>query len=106
MSYATKAKGFRNITVDGVRYRWRFAAGKDDSSVTLHSGESGGQQAVAVLRGLRDPWLAFSDGGAKFTTISPRTVGRMIRRALAAGWEPTRRAAPMRFDFELQEDVA
>jgi hypothetical protein len=80
MSYAAKAKGFRSITVEGVRYRWRFVAGKVASSVTLQGCESGFQQAVAVLRGVRDPWLAFSDRAARFTTISPGTVRCMIRR--------------------------
>ena len=106
MSYATKAKGFRNITVEGVGYRWRFAANNEDSSVTLQGSESGFQQAVAILRGLRDPWLAFSEGDATFVTISPKMVRSMVRRALADGWQPSRRAKPMKFDFELPADRA
>ena len=100
MSYATKTKGYRNITVESVRYRWRFDSGKDDSTVTLLGGDSGGQPAIVTLRGLRDPWLAFSDGTARFVAITPKMVRRMVGQALAAGWQPERRGAPVRIDFK------
>src|ERR1051325_817058 len=105
MSYATKAKGFRSITVEGARYRWCFRSGKDDSTVTLQGGESGGQQAIVTMRGVRDPWLAFSEGEVKFLTVSPRIVRRMIQQALGQGWQPAQRAAPFRFDFDTHENV-
>jgi len=105
MSYPTKTKGLRSITVDGARYRWRFHSGRDDSKVTLQSSDSGGQQAIVTLRGFRDPWLAFSDGYAKFVPIPPKLVRRMIHQAIAAGWKPARRAAPVRFDFKSHENV-
>jgi hypothetical protein len=101
MSYPTKAKGFRSIIVEGVQYRWCFRSGSDDSRVTLQGSESGGQQAVVVLPGVRDPWLAVSDGGAKVTTVSPKIVRRMIQHALSVGWQPARRGAPVRFDFSV-----
>lgn len=103
MSYAAKAKGFRNITVEGARYRWRFVPGKDDSAVTLQGSESGFQQAIATLRGFRDPWLAFPDRPGKSALISPQVVRQMIRHALSAGWQPRRRAAAFQFDFEVNK---
>jgi hypothetical protein len=103
MSYPTKTKGYRNITVEGVPYRWRFNSGKDHSTVTLQGSEPGGQQAIIKLRGWRDPWLNFSDGTAKSVTFSPKMVRRMIQEALAAGWQPTRRAAAIHRDFETHE---
>jgi hypothetical protein len=100
MSYATKTKGYRSITINGVRYRWRFVAGKDDGTVTLQGGESGGQQAVVTLRGWKDPWLALSDGNAKPFVVSPKLVRSMVTQALAAGWEPGKRAP----DFKTAVD--
>ena len=86
MSYAKKANGFRRITVEGAGYRWCFRPGRDDSTVTLQGSESGGQQAIVTLRGVRDPWLAISDGDAQFVSVTPRVVRRMIQqRCLAAG---------------------
>ena len=105
MSYPAKAKGYRRITVEGVCYRWRFVSGRDDSTVTLQGGDSGSQQAIVRVRGLRDPWVAFSEGTAKFVTVSPKMVRRMILQALAAGWQPEQRAAPIRLDFESHENI-
>jgi len=105
MSYPTKAKGFRSITVEGVRYRWCFRSGKDDSTVTLQGSESGYQQAVVMMRGVRDPWLTFSDGRAKVFVVSSRIVRGMIQQAFAHGSQPARRAAPVKFDFETHENV-
>ena len=106
MSYAKKTNGFRRITVEGGGYRWCFRSGRDDSTVTLQGSESGGQQAIVTMRGVRDPWLAISDGDAQFVTVTPRVVRRMIQQALARGWQPSRRAAPLRFDFESHDDAA
>jgi hypothetical protein len=106
MSYAKKTNGFRNITVEGARYRWCFRSGRDDSAVTLQGSAPGGQQAVVTMRGLRDPWLAFSDGDARFVAVTPRTVRRMIHQALARAWQPTRRAAPLTFDYEPDDRAA
>jgi len=105
MGYASKSKGYRNITVEGVRYRWRFDSDNENSTVTLQGSESGGQQAIVTLRGLRDPWLAFADGTARFVVVSPKMVRRMVCQALAAGWQPQRRGAPVRFDFHANENV-
>jgi hypothetical protein len=100
MGHAQKAKGFRAITVDGASYRWCFRSGAEDSTVKLQGTNSGGQQAVVTMRGVRDPWVAFSDGNAEWISVTPRIARRMILQALARGWQPARRAAPLRFDFE------
>ncbi len=102
MSYARKAKGFRSIRVAGVEYRWCVRTGRDYARVILQGGESGGQQAVVTMRGLRDPWLAFPDSQTKFFTVSPKMVPSIIHRALALGWQPARRMAPLRFEFEVE----
>jgi len=99
MSYPAKTKGYRSISVEGVRYRWRFVAGKDDGTVTLQGGESGGQQAVVTLRDAGDPWLALSEGKARFFVVSPKLVRSMVTQALAAGWEPGKRGAAVKLDF-------
>jgi hypothetical protein len=99
MSYARKTGGYRGITVDGARYRWRFRADARHSTVTLQSAEfSGGQQAVARLRDCPDPWLAAPDASRR-VLLTPRLVRRMIQQALARGWQPTRRATGITFDF-------
>lgn len=94
MSYTTKAKGYRSITVDGVRYRWRFVAGKDKGTITLQGDVSSGQQAIVTSPDWRDPWLALAEGKAKAFTVTPNLVRGFIQQALAKGWEPgTRRKA-------------
>lgn len=106
MSYPKKTNGFRHITFEGAGYRWSFRSGRDESTVTLQGSESGGQQATVTMRGLRDPWLAFSDGDARFVSVTPRMIRRMIQQALARGWQPTRRAAPLTFDYEPDDRAA
>jgi hypothetical protein len=104
MSYATKTNGFRTIMIDGVRYRWRFRPGREDSVVTLQGSESGCQQAIVRLPGVRDPWYAFPYGDAQLVSVTPRTVSQIVRQALARGWEPRQRAVPLTFDLEFRAE--
>jgi hypothetical protein len=91
MSYTTKAKGYRSITVEGVRYRWRFVTGKDKGTVTLQGDDPSGQQAIVTSRSWSDPWLSLSDGKAKAFAVAPKLVRELILLALAKGWKPGKR---------------
>jgi hypothetical protein len=99
MSYAKKTNGYRGITVKGTRYRWCFRSDAQDSTVTLQGTESGGQQAVAILRDCPDPWITFP-AATRWVLVTPKIVRQMIEQALARGWNPTRRAAPVTFYYE------
>ena len=99
MSYAKKTKGYRGITFEGARYRWHFRSGAHDSTVTIQGAKSGGQQAVARFRGCPDAWLAAPALTGRIL-VTPRTVRRMIKQALARGWQPASRAEPVTFDYE------
>ena len=54
MAYPKKRKGWRIITVDGQRYRWRYSAADwqrekalgNDALLVVQGAESGGQQRV------------------------------------------------------------
>ena len=105
MSYAKKTNSYRGITVEGTRYRWCFRSGAQDSSVTIQGVESSGQQAVARLRDCPNPWLA-APALTRQILVTPKIVRRMIQQALARGWQPTRRAAPVTFDYEPDDDAA
>jgi hypothetical protein len=100
MSYANKKKGFREITVEGICYRWRLRTGVDDGRVTLQASDSGGQQAIIAVRGARDPWLCIEQCSPELTTVSPKIVRRMIQQALAAGWQPAQPGTTIKLNFE------
>jgi hypothetical protein len=100
MSYSRKQKGFRNIVVDGARYRWRLRTGADANRVILQSETSGGQQAIVLMRNSRDPWLDISNGRAELTKITPKIVRTMIVQALKAGWQPAQRQQALQIDFQ------
>jgi hypothetical protein len=103
MSYSTKTRGFRIITVDGARYRWCLRSGKDDSTVTLQSLESGRQQAIGTIRGAGDFWLNVPGRPQKDVGSCPGIIPQIIRQALAVGWKPEQRGGPIRFEIELGE---
>ena len=100
MSYPAKKKGFRNIVVDGARYRWCLRTGSDDNRVILQGDANGGQQAIVAVRGSRDPWLSISEGRAELIKMSPKTVRVMIQQALAAGWQPDQRRETLRINYQ------
>lgn len=100
MSYPAKTKGYRSITVNGVRYRWRFVSGKDDGTVTLQGSDSSKQQAMVTSRSWSDPWLSLSDGKAKAFTVAPKLVQGLILLALVKGWEPGKQGKALKLANE------
>lgn len=99
MTYPKKAKGFRNITVNEVSYRWRLRMEQKDSTVTLQGQESSGQQAIVTLRGVNDPWLAMPQTKTDKFIVTPATIRQLINEALRRGWKPNERMAPIKFEF-------
>ncbi len=98
MAYATKTRGFRLITVAGVRCRWRASVGEWDTLVTLQSAcTKGAQQAQALVPDYTSSWLAFPELVSQFLVVTPALARRIIEQALALGWQPELRAAPLRF---------
>jgi hypothetical protein len=100
MSYARKQKGFRNIVVEGARYRWCLRTGIDYYHVVLQGALSEGQQAIVAMRGSRDPWLSISEGRAELVIMTPKTVRLMIQQALAAGWQPAQPREPLKINYQ------
>lgn len=103
MSYPKKTKGYRGITVEGIRYRWLLRSGPEGSWVTLQGTESGGQQAVVWLRGVPDFWLSFPGPATRIVNITPKLVRRMVQQALAQGWEPMQRGGMVSLDYVEEE---
>jgi hypothetical protein len=100
MSYAGKQKGFRNILVTGVRYRWCLRTGIDYYHVVLQGALSEGQQAIVAVRGSRDLWLCISEGRAELAIMTPKTVRLMIQQALASGWQPAQRRETLKINYQ------
>lgn len=74
MSYPTKLKGYRRITVDGVPYRWRFDTDTHHSMVTLQGGICSGQQVAVIFTDVPDWWLSFPEVNSRHVSITPRYV--------------------------------
>lgn len=101
MAYATTTRGFRIITVAGVRCRWRVRFGLKDASLTLQSATTkGGQQALVTLPGYPDPWVHFPDRVPPLI-VDPALVRRIVEGALALGWQPQERVSILSFTFRL-----
>ena len=95
--------GSRPIVVDGIPYRWRvprYPVGEDQGlgwspltfSVWL-AGESGSLLEVEACAARPDNWLHYPA-----TVITPGRVADLIRRAIAAGWEPSRSGASFKLE--------
>ena len=92
-------RGSRPIVIDGYRFRWHIGYARsaypdrDESmQVTVFLQAGGTSRLVAEA----DPWtyLPFVASG-----IKPGHVERIIRRALASGWDPAERSR----DFRLAD---
>jgi hypothetical protein len=102
MSYPKKAEGWRCITVESQRFRWRFVAGDKASNLILQGSVSSSQQVIVTLTDWRDPWLfvgqtAVPENEPKVVTA--RFASQAISFALAQGWKPEETGPPMRVDY-------
>lgn len=102
---ATRKTGSRKIVVDEVSYVWRvrprptYDQGLSWSplSVSIALSQSPGTVLVANLdRPRPDNW---SDGPS--SPLLPSEIADLVRRALAAGWQPGRRGP----QFVLSADI-
>ena len=103
---AIPKKGSRPISVEGNEYRWLVrrkptysqANGWTPMTLAVSSANSRSSTLVATLDTNRpDAWVASGD-----VAVNPRNVSAIIRRALAAGWNPAEPGKP----FQLSADVA
>jgi hypothetical protein len=83
----------RPITVDGMRFRWRF----DERLVVVPEGRSSPQ--LRVEWGWVD-WLEPDGPGPEPQVVTPRFVADAIRSALAQGWDPDQNGPPLLLAYE------
>jgi hypothetical protein len=105
MTLATK--GTRRIVVDGVAFRWSVrrrptyaqALGWSPLTFVAEHAEEPGAVLITEMPGAhpRTPVPSAHPGnwlGLPGRPVTPATVAAGIRRALAAGWQPTRPGPP------------
>jgi hypothetical protein len=84
--------GFRPMTVEGQRYRWRF----DGRLVVVPRGRSG--PPLRVDWDWRD-WLEPEGAGPEPRVVTPRFVAEAIGFALTHGWKPEEAGPPFLLCF-------
>jgi hypothetical protein len=91
-------KGTRHITVDEVGYRWKVLNKTTElpgigwsplTFVVEHADTPGARLVVSLPDANPASWVDFPERWPG--SVHPRTVAHAIRRALAQGWEPSRR---------------
>lgn len=79
MALPKKSKGWRQITIDGTVYRWRFDANESKGWLTIRLDESGSPNHKIDLPNASDPWINFNDGKkVVWTSITPKNVADII----------------------------
>ena len=96
---AVPRNGSRLITVDGTVYRWlvrRKSTFAQELGTPLtfavEAADSPGQVLSVVTRSARSDNVLLEP----FTPVTPRTVERAVRLALAEGWKPDRNGGRFR----------
>ncbi len=87
------ADELRPITVDGVRFRWRF----DGRLVVIPAGRSG--PPLYAEWGWRD-WLEPEGAGAEPSVVTPRLVAATVRFAGTLGWPSPAGGPPVQLAFQ------
>jgi hypothetical protein len=91
-------KGTRRITVDDVAYRWTVLNKTTEldgigwsplTFVVEHADTPGAALVVSLPDADPASWAGFPERLPG--SVHPRTVAAAIRRALAQGWQPSRR---------------
>ena len=96
---AIPIKGSRRIVVDGTAYRWRirrkptriqadYACGSPLTFAVAPESPHGGTLHVSMDQPRPDNAFNQPRGSIPCSTVTPDTVARAIRRALAEGWQP------------------
>lgn len=102
-------KGSRRIVVDQVAFRWAVrrrptycqANGWTPLRFVVHRADRPGSVLVVSLPYAHPGnWL-----GLPSTAVRPVLVALAVRRALAAGWQPTRPGPPFTLTFRDHDDV-
>ena len=105
---AIPKKGSRPITVDGSDYRWLVrrkptysqANGWTPMTVAVSSAVPRASSLGATLAVNRpDAWV-----DAQNKAITPGNVAKLIRLAVARGWNPAAPGGPFKLDVESQAD--
>jgi hypothetical protein len=109
MSYPEKRRGWRTITIDEHRYRWKPWPSSPNSRLEVTGIKKGCQRLEVTLFGWQDPWLAISGmkvdaGGMTLFTDAANTpaviasgfVRELIEFGLSQGWTPETPAVPLR----------
>lgn len=106
-------KGFRDIIVGGVMYRWCFRPHPDDSELIVIGPERSGCRLVVTLRRWQDPWHTicgfrmvgddlqlFMSARNDPAVIAPGFVRTAIEHALDVGWNPRERRPDLMLDYK------
>jgi hypothetical protein len=104
------AKGSRQITVDGVAFRWKVRGRPTYSQangwkpltfVAEHAEEPGALLVVAMPYAHPDNWM-----GLPAAAVLPGTVASAITQALADGWRPAVPGPPFALALDEQAVAA
>ena len=96
MTFPTKMRGYRLVTIGEELYRWRFTADHDSGWLTVLK-ESGTMSSLIVsLPEFREFWIHFPKWSkdTPLLRMTPALVVIITQEALELGWTPTRVGPP------------
>lgn len=101
MSYPKRAPNLRIITVQDMKFRWRFASKVCDNILSIYGANSYRHPLMVTMLGHHDSWFVFSlDRTKQGTTMGPKFVSQAIAYGLENGWNPDASGPPMQVDYE------
>ncbi len=119
MTYPKKLRGWRAITIDEHRYRWKLWPSSPNSRLEVTGVRKGGQRLAVTLVDWQDPWLAISgmevkEGSMTLLTaaanipevIASSFVREIIEFGLRHGWNPEASGTPRAVDSIAGQPVS
>lgn len=99
MAFPKKAR-LRQISVDGVVYRWRAGFGELRGTLSIYGPDSSGRKLQIRSQHWFDIWLSYPFQLKKAPIIvSPALVRAAIEWGLANGWNPHSRGKPQILEY-------
>lgn len=97
-------RGDRRVVVDGTTYLWRIR--RTATAAQAHPSASMGIGIQSTVEGARgvlvvDTAIPRPRNGRHVGAVTPEQVRDMIRRALAAGWEPMHERMELRYALHV-----
>lgn len=97
MAYPKK-RGLRQITVDDVIYRWRFAGSEMKGTLTIYGPNSSDRVLVVNSYEWFDLWMSYPFALRQAPEdVTPAIVRRAIEFGLNNGWVPSARGETLTF---------